>query len=230
MAAPTLGQQLSSANGTFGIGSRRLPLPTWSPPATRTTPRRGQPKYPRPCRRIGKGGALPARPRALSRSRFRRRFVAFRLADPLDRHDFLALGRLNTRTPLRRAGGEADALDRHADQLAAIGDQHDLVAVPRPGKPRPAAPISLDLVDGRSPGCPCRRDWRCGTRRTTSSCQSRFSRDGQHELLALRPSPHSARPTARLRRPRPRLPPPSTARLRLRPRPRSRRAGSRRTA
>src|SRR5690348_15228323 len=51
------------------------------------------------------------------------------LAEALDRDDVLALGGAEERHALRAAAGDADVVDRHADDLAAIGDQHDLVAV-----------------------------------------------------------------------------------------------------
>ena len=35
----------------------------------------------------------------------------------------------NTMTPWVERPGDADAVDRAADQLAAVGDQHDLVAL-----------------------------------------------------------------------------------------------------
>src|SRR5207237_1039554 len=50
------------------------------------------------------------------------------LGDAFDRDHALALrGREHDHT-LRRAAGYADAVDRAADELAAIGDEHDLVA------------------------------------------------------------------------------------------------------
>src|SRR5262249_7497912 len=51
------------------------------------------------------------------------------LADALDRHYALVVRGVEHDHPLRRAAGDADALDAGADQLAAIGDQHQLVAV-----------------------------------------------------------------------------------------------------
>ena len=51
------------------------------------------------------------------------------VADMLDRHHVLVLGGIEHDDALRRAAGDADVLDRAADQLALVGDQHDLVAV-----------------------------------------------------------------------------------------------------
>src|SRR3984893_1284545 len=49
-------------------------------------------------------------------------------AQPLHRRLLLALAGREHDDALRRAAGDADAVDRAADQLAAVGDQHDLVA------------------------------------------------------------------------------------------------------
>src|SRR5216684_8088383 len=66
---------------------------------------------------------LPNAPAAL-------RCAVFRLfADALDRDDALALGGVEHDHPLRRAAGDADAVDRAADELALVGDEHDLVGV-----------------------------------------------------------------------------------------------------
>src|SRR6266508_1432691 len=51
------------------------------------------------------------------------------LADPLDRHHALVLGGGEHDHALGRAPGDADAVDRAADELAAVGDQHDLVGL-----------------------------------------------------------------------------------------------------
>src|SRR5438093_1367198 len=51
------------------------------------------------------------------------------LADALDRHHLLVLGGVEHDHALGRAAGDADAFDAGADELAAIGDQHDLVLV-----------------------------------------------------------------------------------------------------
>jgi len=56
-------------------------------------------------------------------------FAALFLADMLDRNDVLVLGGVEHDHALGRAAGDADALDRAADQLALVGDQHDLVGV-----------------------------------------------------------------------------------------------------
>src|SRR5690606_15706072 len=55
--------------------------------------------------------------------------LVLRLADAFDGHDLFVLGHLEDAHALARARGEADAVDRHADELAAAGDQHDLVRV-----------------------------------------------------------------------------------------------------
>src|SRR5262245_17054133 len=52
--------------------------------------------------------------------------VAF-LADALDRHHLLVLVGIEHDHALRRAARYTDALDAGADELAAIGHQHDLV-------------------------------------------------------------------------------------------------------
>jgi len=49
------------------------------------------------------------------------------VADVLDRNHVLALGGIEHDDALRRAAGDADAIDRAADQLPGIGHQHDLV-------------------------------------------------------------------------------------------------------
>src|SRR5215472_6117813 len=49
--------------------------------------------------------------------------------EPLDRDHALALGGVEHDHALGGAAGDADAVDRTADQLTAIGDQHDLVAL-----------------------------------------------------------------------------------------------------
>ena len=51
------------------------------------------------------------------------------VTDVLDRDDILALCGVEHDDALRRASGDADTVHRAADQLAGIGDQHDLVAV-----------------------------------------------------------------------------------------------------
>src|SRR4029079_17334733 len=51
------------------------------------------------------------------------------VADMLDRHHVFVFSRIEHDDALRRAAGDADVLDRAADQLALVGDQHDLVAV-----------------------------------------------------------------------------------------------------
>src|SRR6185369_26480 len=47
----------------------------------------------------------------------------------LDRHHVFVFSRIEHDDALRRAAGDADVLDRAADQLALVGDQHDLIAV-----------------------------------------------------------------------------------------------------
>src|SRR5215510_9427993 len=54
--------------------------------------------------------------------------VAF-LADALDRDHPLALRGIEHDHPLGRAPGDADAFDARADELAAVGHQHELVPV-----------------------------------------------------------------------------------------------------
>src|SRR5689334_941378 len=48
-------------------------------------------------------------------------------ADPLDRDHLLILGGVEHDHALGRASGDADAVHRAADQLAAVGDQHKLI-------------------------------------------------------------------------------------------------------
>ena len=50
-------------------------------------------------------------------------------ADVLDRHHVFVVGGVEHDDALGRAAGDADALDRTADQLALVGHQHDLVAI-----------------------------------------------------------------------------------------------------
>src|SRR5262249_61847837 len=56
-------------------------------------------------------------------------FAVAVLADAFHRHHFLVLVGAEDAHALHVASGDADIIDRTADQLAAIGDQHDLVAV-----------------------------------------------------------------------------------------------------
>src|ERR1700692_111552 len=51
------------------------------------------------------------------------------LGEPLHRRDLLAVGGREHDDALGRAAGDADAVDRAADQLAAVGHQHDLIAL-----------------------------------------------------------------------------------------------------
>src|ERR1035437_2450637 len=51
------------------------------------------------------------------------------LDQPGDGNNFLAFRDLEQRDALRRAPGEADAGNRNADELPAVGHQHDLVFV-----------------------------------------------------------------------------------------------------
>src|ERR1700691_3835416 len=51
------------------------------------------------------------------------------LGQPLDRSDALALGGVEHDDALGGAAVNADAVDRAADELPAVGDQHDLVAL-----------------------------------------------------------------------------------------------------
>src|ERR1700722_9650771 len=51
------------------------------------------------------------------------------LADVLDRDHMLVLGGIEHDDALGRAAGDADTLDRTADQLAVVGHQHDLVEI-----------------------------------------------------------------------------------------------------
>src|SRR5215510_15826994 len=51
------------------------------------------------------------------------------LADALDGDHALVVGRIEHDHPLGRASGDADAFDPGADELATVGDQHQLVAV-----------------------------------------------------------------------------------------------------
>src|SRR5690349_23225927 len=51
------------------------------------------------------------------------------LGEPLDRDHALALGGVEHDHALGRAPRDADAVDRAADELAAVGHQHDLVGL-----------------------------------------------------------------------------------------------------
>src|SRR5262245_24365108 len=51
------------------------------------------------------------------------------LAQALDRDHLLVLGGVEHDHPLRRAAGDADAVDARADELPAVRHQHDLVAL-----------------------------------------------------------------------------------------------------
>src|SRR6266511_6466334 len=73
-------------------------------------------------------GLAPAARRGMTASASPAVLVAF-LADALDRHHLLVFGRVEHDHALRRSSGDADALDAGADELAAIGHQHELVLV-----------------------------------------------------------------------------------------------------
>src|SRR5437016_6109139 len=66
------------------------------------------------------------------------------LADALDRHHLLILVGVEHDHALGRAAGDADALDAGADELAAVGDQHDLVGVLDRERPDDAAGLGCD--------------------------------------------------------------------------------------
>src|SRR5262249_54251409 len=51
------------------------------------------------------------------------------IADMLDRYDMLVFGGIEYDDALSRAAGDPDAFDWAADQLALVGDQHDLVGL-----------------------------------------------------------------------------------------------------
>src|SRR5712671_6792260 len=51
------------------------------------------------------------------------------LADALDRDHALAFRGIEHDHALGRAPGNADAFDARADELAAVGDQHELIAI-----------------------------------------------------------------------------------------------------
>src|SRR5215467_8565657 len=53
--------------------------------------------------------------------------LAVLFAQAFDRDDALAFGGVEHDYALRAAAGDADAVDRAADQLPAVGHQHDLV-------------------------------------------------------------------------------------------------------
>ncbi len=55
--------------------------------------------------------------------------AGFFFADAFDTDDLFALSRIEDDDALRAATGDADAFDRTADQLAAIGHQHDSIAI-----------------------------------------------------------------------------------------------------
>src|SRR5262245_20281345 len=55
--------------------------------------------------------------------------LAVLLGEPFDRHHPFALGGAEHDDALGAATGDADAVHRAADQLAAVGHQHDLVAL-----------------------------------------------------------------------------------------------------
>src|SRR6202040_279429 len=56
-----------------------------------------------------------------------RSLLAVLFAQVFDRHHALAFRGVEYDHPLRAAAGDADAVDRAADQLPAVGHQHDLV-------------------------------------------------------------------------------------------------------
>src|SRR4030042_1619441 len=60
---------------------------------------------------------------------FGSRLLAILIGNVLDRYRALALCGREYDHPLGRAPRDADVLDRHADQLTAIGDEHDLVGL-----------------------------------------------------------------------------------------------------
>src|SRR5690606_10157565 len=72
--------------------------------------------------------------------------LALGLADTLDGNDLLVRGGLEYPHALGGSLGEPDAVDRHADQLSAIGNQHQLIGlVDREG--RDQRPDLVELVE-----------------------------------------------------------------------------------
>jgi len=86
------------------------------PPPHRRSARNGFENFrPGPLTLVGEGAEA-------SVPRFARLFVfALGLGDAFDRDDALLLGGVEDDDALRGAAGDADAADRHANELAAIG-------------------------------------------------------------------------------------------------------------
>src|SRR5579871_1565067 len=74
------------------------------------------------CSGLASGATRPAAPQGSLPVRF-----AF-LRQPLDRSNALAFGGREHDDALGRTAGDPDAVHRAADELAAVGNQHDLVA------------------------------------------------------------------------------------------------------
>src|SRR3978361_1181657 len=67
-------------------------------------------------------------------------------ADALDRHHFLVVGGVEHDHALGRAPGDADAVHRAADQLAAVGYQHELVGLLDRERGHQPADLRLDRL------------------------------------------------------------------------------------
>src|SRR5579871_984885 len=137
------------------------------------------PEMTRLPKRSGRTNILVVNPRTVIITNSLATVLLALFGDPLHRSDTLALGGVEHDDALGGAAGDADAVDRTADQLAAIGDQHDLVAVldrkrrddaavflgDRHGDDAFAAAIGGAVFIGRRP------------------LAKTFFRDRQHELL-----------------------------------------------
>lgn len=111
-----------------------------------------------------------------------RLFVAFRLVDTFHGNHLLILGGGEDRHALGGAACDTDAVYRHTDQLAAIGNQHDLVAfIHRESRNEFADFRRLRGIGGADALAATTRCAEVVRRRTLAVA---FFRDGQHEFFA----------------------------------------------
>src|ERR1700726_608221 len=101
---------------------------------------------------------------------------------PLDRRHLLALAGREHDDALRRAAGDADAVDRAADQLAAVGDQHDLVGF-LDRERRHQAPVLFGDRHGDDAFAAAAGGAVLVRRRALAEA---FFRNGEHKLLGFR--------------------------------------------
>src|SRR3954471_4572642 len=141
---PTTGMAGCCARAASGHVTAAPPRSVMSSRRLTRSPRRRSYRSPNAGYRIGSNAASKERPAnclrihtacidyagSASKSRLLPAVLGVALfADPLDRDHLLVLGGVEHDDALGRAPGDADAIDRAADQLPAIGDQHELIGL-----------------------------------------------------------------------------------------------------